>query len=113
MHKDSPSIKRILAQLQEHGPMTADQIAEKAFVAYDSFVGKYRAVLLGAGRIHVADKKTNPRGGWPKPIYAYGPGKEAKNPPKVSKTESNKRWLAKRAIPKHDRVLNALMGRAA
>lgn len=110
MHKDSPSIKRILALLKEHGPMTADQIAEKSFVAYDSFVGKYRAVLLDAGRIHVAEKKPNPRGGWPIPVYAYGPGKEAKNPPKVSKTESNNRWLAKRRIPRPDGVLAALMG---
>lgn len=110
MKKDSPSIKRILAVLQEHGPMTAAELAAKAFVAPDSFIGKYRAVLLDAGRIHVAEKRRNLHSGWPLSVYAFGPGKEAKAPARISKTESNNRWLAKRRIPKPDRALAALMG---
>lgn len=106
----SPSMQRIIAALTEHGAMDADQIADKACTTKHSFIAKYRTLLLDADQIHISEYRRNPRGGWPIPIYGLGPGKEPKKPNRVSKAESNRRWLAKQAIPKPDRMLAILAG---
>ena len=70
----SPSMQRILAVVRAHGPLTAQEIARKAFVAETSvYNGNYMPVLLEAGLIHVSGELPSTRSRRPYKLYSAGP----------------------------------------
>lgn len=48
----TPAQFRIIEALCDHGPLTGQQIAEKARIAYHTFKNCYRNELIAAGMIH-------------------------------------------------------------
>lgn len=118
---NSPSMKRIVEVLTEHGPMDLHKLAEKACIAYGSLRYEYRKTLVDAELIHLCEWRKNTQGS-PTAIYAAGPGKPAKRPKKFTHKELRLRngKKAQRSAecrlknPKrYDPALAALMGRAA
>ncbi len=85
---------RILTLLQELGPMTARELAEQLKIKH---VNQIAAALQGCDHYHISGYRRDEDGGrlYPRALYAYGPGKEAKKPPKLSRQEYNKRSKAK------------------
>jgi len=85
---------KILTLLQELGPMTARELAEQLKIKH---VNQIAAALQGCDHYHISGYRRDEDGGrlYPRALYAYGPGKEAKKPPKLSRQEYNKRSKAK------------------
>jgi hypothetical protein len=85
---------RILTLLQELGPMTARELAEQLKIKH---VNQIAAALQGCDHFHISGYRRDEDGGrlYPRALYAYGPGKDAKKPPKLSRQEYNKRSKAK------------------
>ncbi len=97
-HSQAPALvpirSRILNLLQELGPMTARELAEQLKIKH---VNQIAAALQGSDHFHISGYRRDEDGGrlYPRALYAYGPGKEAKKPPKLSRQEYNKRSKAK------------------
>jgi hypothetical protein len=81
---------RILTLLQELGPMTARELAEQLKIKH---VNQIAAALQGCDHYHISGYRRNEDGGrlYPRALYAYGPGKDAEKPPKLSTQEYNRR----------------------
>lgn len=97
-HSQGPALvpirSRILNLLQELGPMTARELAEQLKIKH---VNQIAAALQGCDNFHISGYRRDEDGGrlYPRALYAYGPGKDAKKPPKLSRQEYNKRSKAK------------------
>ena len=85
-----PIRSRILNLLQELGPMTARELAEQLKIKH---VNQIAAALQGCDHFHISGYRRDEDGGrlYPRALYAYGPGKDAKKPPKLGKQEYNRR----------------------
>jgi len=85
-----PIRSRILNLLQELGPMTARELAEQLKIKH---VNQIAAALQGSDHFHISGYRRDEDGGrlYPRALYAYGPGKDAKKPPKLGKQEYNRR----------------------
>lgn len=100
-HTQGPALvpirSKILNLLQELGPMTARELAEQLKIKH---VNQIAAALQGRDNFHISGYRRDEDGGrlYPRALYAYGPGKDAKKPPKLSKQEYNRRALLKNEI---------------
>lgn len=85
---------KILNLLQELGPMTARELAEQLKIKH---VNQIAAALQGCDHFHISGYRRDEDGGrlYPRALYAFGPGKDAKKPPKLSRQEYNRRSKAK------------------
>lgn len=85
-----PIRSRILNLLQELGPMTARELAEQLKIKH---VNQIAAALQGSDNFHISGYRRDEDGGrlYPRALYAYGPGRDAKRPPKLGKQEYNRR----------------------
>ncbi|MRR49345.1 MAG: hypothetical protein EG825_00270 [Rhodocyclaceae bacterium] len=88
---DSPSMLRIVAALEKHGPMDKYGIADKAFVTALYFQNQCRYILKDAGRIHVHGWIHN-ISGQPRPVYAAGPGEDAPRPGNLDQLARARKW---------------------
>jgi hypothetical protein len=89
---DSPTMRRIVAALVAHGPMSPEEIVLEACVAERTLTsGQYLKILHDAARIHV-HKWDRSHNGRPTAIWAAGPGKDAKRPKPYSVAEKCRRW---------------------
>lgn len=95
---DSPSMKRIVAVLEEHGPMGVDEIAELANISAKTLRSSgYMKTLEEAGRVHVF-KYERSQGGPARPIYRAGHDtrKQGVWPPRrLTAAEKARRWKEK------------------
>lgn len=100
-HSQGPALvpirSRILNLLQELGPMTARELAEQLKIKH---VNQIAAALQGCDNFHISGYRRDEDGGrlYPRALYAYGLGKDANKPPKLSKQEYNRRALLKNEI---------------
>ena len=63
-HTDTPALLRVLKALAEHSPLTARQIAAKAYVSERTLTcGGYLKSLRSAGLIHISEWIRTPAGG--------------------------------------------------
>lgn len=85
-----PIRSKILNLLQELGPMTARELAEQLKIKH---VNQIAAALQKSDNFHISSYRRDEDGGrlYPRALYAYGPGKDAKKPPKLGKQEYNRR----------------------
>jgi len=92
-----PIRSKILTLLQELGPMTARELAEQLKIKH---VNQIAAAIQGSDNFHISGYRRDEDGGrlYPRALYAYGPGKDANKPPKLSKQEYNRRALLKNEI---------------
>lgn len=81
---------KILNLIQEHGPMTAREISEELSINH---VNQIAAALQGCENFHISGYRRDEDGGrlYPRALYAYGAGKDAKRPPKLGRKEYNRR----------------------
>lgn len=76
----TPAMRRVLAALREHGPLTLGEIAEHAYVATNTLSGgRYLEHLRNLGHIHIVGWKKNGNG-FTTPIYASGRGNDCPRP---------------------------------
>ena len=86
----------ILLLLRDHGPLTRREIAEelgnKAIASLASVMQQYRGTL-----VHISGYRRDSDGGrlYPRALYKYGPGVDAKRPRPLPKAEYNKRARSK------------------
>lgn len=81
---------KILTLLQELGPMTARELAEQLRIKN---VNRIAMILNECDEYHISGYRRDEDGGrlYPRALYAYGPGKDADKPPKLSTQEYNRR----------------------
>lgn len=95
---DSPAMKRIVAVLEENGPLSRDDIADLAHISLKTLKsGGYMKTLIEAELIHVF-KYERSQNGPAYPIYRAGPDprKQKARPPKAfSPAEKSRRWKEK------------------
>lgn len=88
----SPSMRRIVVALVAHGPMSPEEIALEACMSESTLThAQYLKTLRAAGLVHVF-KWDRSHNGPPTPIWAAGPGKDAKRPKPYSTAEKCRRW---------------------
>jgi hypothetical protein len=70
--------------------MTARELAEQLKIKH---VNQIAAALQGCDHFHISGYRRDEDGGrlYPRALYAYGPGKDAKKPPKLGRQEYNRR----------------------
>lgn len=89
-------VRTILDLLRDHGPMTWREIAEEIGNGEIKYLGgvmqRYRGKL-----VHICGYRRDNDGGrmYPRAIYKYGPGVDAKRPPPLTRAEYNKRFRSK------------------
>lgn len=85
-------MKRVVAVLEEHGTLDREEIAMHACVSINTLKGaKYLTILVAAGRIHIAKYRRN-KCGPASPLYAAGPGENAKPPRPYTNSQKTQRW---------------------
>lgn len=84
---------KIEAALERRGAMTRDELC--------SLTGQERHIVVAVlkrlrdtGRVHIAEWRRHAPGQreYPRPVYAAGPGVDAKRPPKIERKEANRRY---------------------
>ena len=82
----SPAAMRMLAWLETHGPATRRHLASVCFVDQRSAARYLVEMKACYGLLHIAGwERLNPAGnGQWSPLYALGPGKNARKPPHVT-----------------------------
>lgn len=103
---------KIEAALERRGAMTRDELCKA--LGQDRL--KVTAVLnrlRAAGCVHIAEWRRHAPGQreYPRPVYAAGPGVDAKRPPKIERKEANRRYRKIRGVGVHSvfdlgRVIN-------
>jgi predicted ArsR family transcriptional regulator len=90
--KLTPSMRRVMIALDEHGDMSAQEIAEVTGISDRYLVssGVLKA-LREAGLIRVSDWQRNFPGS-PTPIYSFTPGANKRKPKPYSEADIAKRW---------------------
>ena len=95
---DSPAMKRIVAVLEENGPLSRDDIADLAHISLKTLKsGGYMKTLIEAELIHVF-KYERSQNGPAAPIYRAGPDprkQKARPPKKFSPSEKSRRGKEK------------------
>lgn len=93
---NSPACLRVLDALKDHGPLTAEQISERAAIGISTLnKGGYLRQMEAAGWIHVSDWQPPARSGMWTPIWKHGAGKRAAAPARLTNTEYARRWRHK------------------
>lgn len=88
----SPSMRRIVAALEAHGPMSPEEIALEACVAIRTLSsGQYLKTLHAAGLVHVF-KWDRSHSGPATAIWMAGPGEDARKPRPYTAKEKCRRW---------------------
>lgn len=84
---------KIESALERRGAMTCDELC-KALGQDRPKVTGVLSRLRAAGRVHIAEWRRHATGQreYPRPVYAAGPGVDAKRPPKIGHKEANKRY---------------------
>lgn len=77
-----PGMRRVIAVLNEHGPLSKAQIMRLAFVASRTF-DPYVRVMLADGHAHIKEY-IRKGSGLPKAVFAFGPGPNAERPATLS-----------------------------
>lgn len=95
-HNLTPSMRRILRALDQHGDMEADEIAERACVALSTLSGGgYLTKLLMLGMVRVSHWRRQDRSGPFIPTYSVTPGDSKPKPRPYSAAEKSRRWKQK------------------
>ena len=93
---------KIVAALERRGAMTRDELCK--------VLGRDRRTVAGAlnrlratGRVHISEWRRHAPGQreYPRPVYAAGPGVDAKRPPKIERKEANRRYRKIRGAGVH------------
>lgn len=90
--------RQVLALLQDHGPMTRFEIGEELGIEKKT-MGQCMSALhkdlarMGK-RVHIVGWTRSVEGtrDYLRAVYAYGPGRDAKKPPRLTGREANKRY---------------------
>lgn len=84
---------KIEAALERRGAMTRDELC-KALGQARHIVAAVLNRLRATGRVHIAEWRRHAPGQreYPRPVYAAGPGVDAKRPPKIERKEANRRY---------------------
>lgn len=101
-------------------PLDGETIASRAYVGVRTFTNSYQQLLIEAGLIHIAAWRRSARGPFT-PLFSFGPGEQAKKPPRLTDAEVSKRWkektgydelrkLNRKLMRPADAMLAALMG---
>lgn len=91
----SQACRRIRDRLR-HGPLTAPQIAERAFLSINTLTkGGYLRALQSAGLIHVSAWQPPEKSGAWTPVWSLGAGPSVLRPPRQSNNQTAKRWRHK------------------
>lgn len=89
---DSPSMTRIRAALAKaREPIDGKTLSARAFVGERTFSASYQQILIAEDVMHVAAWRRNVRGPFI-PLFAYGPGKPAKKPERLTEAQICKAW---------------------
>lgn len=93
---NSRACQRVLLALRS-GPMTTEQISERAHVGINTLTkGRYLRTMEAAGLIHVTGwAPPTTSGNWA-PIWQIGAGRSATKPPRQSNSDYARRWRQKR-----------------
>lgn len=91
--KLTPSLRRILTALEQHGDMEADEIAERACVAPSTLSGGgYLTKLLTLELIRVSKWRRQDFSGPPVPTYSVTPGESKPKPKPYTAAQKSRRW---------------------
>lgn len=94
--KLTPSLRRILRALDEHGDMEAPEIAEAACVGVNTLSGGgYLTKLLTMELIRVSRWERADKCGPFRPVYSTSPGESEKKPAVYTAAQKTKRWRKK------------------
>lgn len=89
----TPSMRRILRALDEHGDMEPDEIAERAHVALSTLSGGgYLTKLLMLKLVRVSRWRRQDRSGPFVPTYSVTPGDSKPKPRPYTAAEKSRRW---------------------
>lgn len=89
----TPSLRRILHALDEHGAMEYEDIAEHAHVAVSTLRDAgYMLKLQIAGKVRVSRWIRSEGSGPPRPVFSTSPGENAKKPTPFTASQKSKRW---------------------
>jgi len=91
---------QILILLRDHGPMTATELAD----AVGTKPKNIRAILVtrrktpDGARWHISEYRREEVHGrlYPRAVYKFGKGRNAKKPPPLTQTEYNKRYRSRK-----------------
>lgn len=121
---NSPAMQRALTAIINHGPLTNQQVADRAHVSLAYWQNTIRAALIREGLIHQSGWERN-HPGYYSPIFTAGPNPKGRakptKPAKVTNSARSKDWkertgyleaqkAARRLRNPPDPVLAALMG---
>lgn len=89
---ESPGMRRIRNVISHaREPIDAEEIAKRAHVGIRTFSASYQQILIAEDVMHVAAWRRNVRGPFI-PLFAYGPGKPAKKPERLTEAQICKAW---------------------
>lgn len=84
---------KIEAALERRGSMTRDDLCRTLGLDPRTAAGVLTR-LRATGRVHIAEwrRHATDQREYPRPVYAAGPGVDAKRPPKIGRKEANRRY---------------------
>ena len=90
---------KIEAALERRGAMTRDELCKLTGQERHIVVAVLKR-LRDTGRVHISEWRRHAPGQreYPRPVYAAGPGIDAKRPPKVGHKEANRRYRKIRGV---------------
>lgn len=93
---------KIEAALERRGEMTRDELCKALGQARHVVIAVLNR-LRATGRVHIAEWRRHAPGQreYPRPVYAAGPGADAKRPPKIERKEANRRYRKIRGVGVH------------
>jgi len=94
-NRNAPGMARILAAVQEFGPLDYRQVARIAELSPNTVKNAgYLDALVAQKKIHIVEWRRS-RNGPMRPVYDAGPGRDAPQPQALSRAETSKRHRAK------------------
>ncbi|MCA6302833.1 MAG: hypothetical protein IM629_12905 [Phenylobacterium sp.] len=93
---------KIEAALERRGAMTRDELCKALGQDRRTVAGVLKR-LRDTGRVHIAEwrRHATDQREYPRPVYAAGPGVDAKRPPKIGRKEANRRYRNIRGVGVH------------
>lgn len=93
---------KIEAALERRGEMTRDELCRALGQDRRTVAGVLNR-LRDTGRVHITEWRRHAPGQreYPRPVYAAGPGVDAKRPPKIERKEANRRYRKIRGVGVH------------
>lgn len=90
---------KVEAALERRGAMTRDELCRALGQDRRTVAGVLNR-LRATGRAHIAEWRRHATGQreYPRPVYAAGPGVDAKRPPKIERKEANRRYREIRGV---------------